>query len=89
MDERNGKESSQVTLYRLFAHFRRLKEWLDRRDIPYESVNVDLLVGEGRFKVLKNLVAPEPGSELPDARDGRSRHRGLQAGRSGKHLEGT
>lgn len=53
MDERNGRESSRVTLYGLFAHCRRLEEWLDRRDIPYESVNVDLLVGEERFNGLK------------------------------------
>jgi glutaredoxin len=53
MDERNGKEFSRVTLYGLFDHCRRLEEWLDRRDIPYKSVNVDLLVSEERFKVLK------------------------------------
>ncbi len=67
MEERNNRESSRVTLYGLLSctHCRRLKEWLDRRDIPYESVNVDLLVGEERSKVLKTLSRLNPAQSFP------------------------
>lgn len=72
MTDRPGTESTSVTLYALqtCGHCKDVRKLLKKRRIRFETVYVDMLVGDERNDVMRHIKRINPAISFPTLRMG-------------------